>query len=60
MFIKISWDFPGGPGVENLPANAEDAGSIPIWGSKIPHATGQLSPHTATTDPMCSRTHAPE
>ena len=60
MFIKISWDFPGGPGVENLPANVEDVGSIPIWRSKIPHARGQLSPHTATTDPMCSRTHAPE
>ena len=46
--------------LKNLSANAEDAGSIPIWGTKMPHATGQLSPHTATTDPMCSRTHAPE
>ena len=28
--LKINrWDFPGGPGVKNLPANAEDTGSIP-------------------------------
>ena len=36
-------DFPGGPGVENLPPNAGDGGSIPGWGTKIPHAAGQLS-----------------
>ena len=24
--------------VENLPANAGDTGSIPGWGTKIPHA----------------------
>ena len=31
--------------VENPPpSNAGDAGSIPNWGTKIPHATGQLSP----------------
>ena len=37
-------DFPGGPVVKNLPSNAWDAGSIPSQGTKIPHATGQLSP----------------
>ena len=37
-------DFPGGPVVKNLPSNAADVGSIPGWGTKIPHATGQLSP----------------
>ena len=31
-------DFPGGPVVKNLPCNAEDMGSIPDWGTKIPHA----------------------
>ena len=42
--IKPGLDFPGGPGVKNTPANAEDGGSIPSQGTKIPCATGQLSP----------------
>ena len=32
-------DFPGGPVVRSLPG---DAGSIPGWGTRIPHAVGQL------------------
>ena len=44
-------DFPGGPAVKNTPSNAGDAGSIPGWGTKIPHAVGQLSQCTATTEP---------
>ena len=36
--------LPGGPVVKNLPCNAEDADSIPGQGTKIPHATVQLSP----------------
>ena len=47
-----SWDFPGGPVAKNLPYNAGDSGSIRGWGTKIPHATGQLSPRAATTEPM--------
>ena len=43
-------DFPGGPEVKNLPSNAGDAGSILGRGIKIPHAAGQLSPHTTTTE----------
>ena len=31
------------PGVESLPANAEDTSSIPGWRNKIPRAAGQLS-----------------
>ena len=38
---KQEWDFPGGPVVRNLPANAGDMGSIPAlgrlhkpWGNK--------------------------
>ena len=46
------WDFPGGPVVKNPPSNAGDAGSIPGQGPKIPHAAGQLSPHTTTTELM--------
>ena len=30
--------FPGGPVVKNLLCNAGDAGAIPGWGAKIPHA----------------------
>ena len=38
------WDFPGGPVVKTSPSNAEGAGSIPGWGAKIPHASGQKNP----------------
>lgn len=37
-------DFPGGPVVNNLPSNAEDAGSIPGQG----HAVWQLNPQWVT------------
>ena len=43
-------DILGSPVVENLPANAGDMGVIPGW-EKIPHAAGQLSPHTAAGEP---------
>ena len=63
-----------GPVVKNPPSNAGDTGSIPGRGTKIPHATGQLSPCAATTElvhlnkrarllktkgPMCSGAHVP-
>ena len=48
--IIVLRNFPGGPVVKNLPSNAEDAGLIPGQGTKIPHATGQLSPHVATRE----------
>ena len=41
-------DFPGDPVIKNLPSNAGDMGSIPGQETKIPHATGQLSPCTTT------------
>ena len=43
-------DFPGGPVVKNLPSNAEDTGSIPGRGTKIPHVAGQLSLHATTRE----------
>ena len=55
-----SRDFPGGPVVKHPPPNAGDASSIPGWGTKIPHATGQLSPCTATTEPAHSAAHTPQ
>ena len=45
-------DFPGGPVVKNPPSDAGDTGSIPGLGTKIPHAVGQLSPCTTTTEPV--------
>ena len=39
--------------VKNPPSNAGDTGSIPGRGTKIPHATGQLSPLTATIEFAC-------
>ena len=50
----VKKDFPGGPVVKNLPCHAGDAGSIPGWGTKIPHATEQLSMHTTTTEVRAS------
>ena len=34
-------DFESGPVVKNLPSSLRDVGSIPAWGTKIPHASGQ-------------------
>ena len=49
--MSYFWDFPGGPVVKNLSCNAGDSGSIPGRGTEVLHARGQLSPHTATTEP---------
>ena len=37
--------------VKNMPSNAGDAVLIPGQGTKIPHATGQLSPCSTITKP---------
>ena len=47
-------DFPGGPAVENLPCSARDVGSTSGQGTKIPCATGQLSPEAATSESALS------
>ena len=46
--------------VKNLPSSAGDMGLIPGQGTKIPHISGQLSPHTETIEPKCSRAHTPQ
>ena len=53
------WDFPGGPVAKNPTSNAGDLGSIPGRGTKIPHASGQLSPSATTTEAHMPRAHAP-
>ena len=39
--------------VKNPPYNEGDVGSIPGQGTKIPHATQQLGPCSATTEFAC-------
>ena len=39
------------PVVKKLPPSTGDVGSIPGWGTKIPHSRGQLGAHVATTEP---------
>ena len=55
-------DFPGAPVAKNLPSNAGDVGLIPGQGTKIPHATEQLSQNTTTAEPAphYSRVHDPQ
>ena len=53
-------DFPGGPVVKSLPSNAGDTGLIPGQGTKVPHATGQLSLRVATAEPEGSGAHTPQ
>ena len=48
-------NFPGGLVTGNLHSNAGDMGLIPGQGTRIPHATEQLSLGTATTKPVHSR-----
>ena len=43
--VKKWWrDFPGGPVLKNPPSNVGDVGLISVWGTKIPHTAGQISP----------------
>ena len=48
-------DFLGGPVVKNLPCNTVNMGSIPGWGTEIPHAMKRLSHAPQLLKPVCSR-----
>ena len=39
--------------VKNLPCNAGEAGLVPGGRTKIPHASGQLSPQAAAMESVC-------
>ena len=52
--------FLGGPVVKKPPSNAGDMGLIPGWGTKIPHAIGQLSPSAAISEPTHSGAWVPQ
>ena len=59
FYDSLFVDFPGGPAVKNLPCSAGDVGSMSDLGTKIPRATGQLSPDAATSEPALSEVCAP-
>ena len=49
-------DFPGGPLAKNRPCKAGHVGTTPGQGTRVPHASGQLGPHTTPAEPgSCSR-----
>ena len=52
--------FSGGMVVKNSPSNAGELGSNLSGGTKIPHATGQLSLGTISTELACFRAHVPQ
>ena len=52
--------FPGGPAVTNLPSNEGDIDLIHSQGTKIPHASGQLSPQATITELSPSGAHVPQ
>ena len=53
------WHCPGGPVVKSSPCSAGHTGSIPGQQTKIPHATGRLSPCTTTEEGPAWRNDGP-
>ena len=54
----MSWDFPGGTVVKNLPANAGDTGSSPGQGrSHMPQSNWACAPQLLS---LCSRAREPQ
>ena len=51
---RNSENFAGAPVVGNLPSYAGDVGLIPGWGTKIPHALGQLSTRATVKSPRAT------
>ena len=50
QLFYLKGEEPGGPVVRSLPCNAGDLGSIPVQGTKIPHAEQQLSLYIASRE----------
>ena len=48
----LQWGFPGGSVVENLPANAGDAGSIPGLGRSPGEGNGSPLQYSCLENPM--------
>ena len=45
--------------MKDPPSHARDQGSIPAWGTKISHASGQLNLHITTTDQAFTQQQRP-
>ena len=52
--IGLNQSFPGGSVVKNLPANAEDSGSIPGLGRSLGEGNGNLLQYSHLENPMDS------
>ena len=51
-WCRISWGFPGGSVVKNLPASAGDAGLIPGSGKSPGEGNGNPLQHSCLRNPM--------
>ena len=50
--LKVLKGFPGGSVVKNLPANAEDVGSVPGLGRPLGKGNGNLLQYSCLGNPM--------
>ena len=57
---NLSKDFPGGPAIKNLPANAGDTDSIPGPGSSHVQQQGDRVREPQLLKPSCPRACAPQ
>ena len=48
--LRLLLGLPGGPVFKSPPSKAGAMGLIPGWGTKIPHALGQLNPRAASRE----------
>ena len=55
VHVKILWSFPGSSVVKNLPANAEDLGSIPGSGRSPGEGNGNPLQHHAWRIPWTKK-----
>ena len=53
--LKALKSFPGGSAIKNLPANAEDVGSIPGSGQSLGKGNGNLLQYSCLGNPMDRR-----
>ena len=58
--MKLVQDVPDCLVVKNSPSNAGEAGSVSGWGTKTPHAMGQLGPSGANPGRRCSGACSPQ
>ena len=52
IIIAYSYGFPGGPGINNPPANAGDVSSVPGSGRSLGEGNGNLPKYSNLENPM--------